>query len=630
MSSSDIPVVNYTPVGEKKNINSFWWKSDKESLHNDVFGVVTRIRSLQSYRKRDYLINARLYSNVEFDKYISGVIAGRVGEKLTFNVSKSCVDTACAKISQNKTRPLFLTSKGTKQQQNRAKKLTQYMDGVFFQGRVYEQGRDCFRDGAIFGTGALKVFDSEGEVSFERVFIDEIVVDDIDGRFGKPRQMHQEQVIHREVLRQAFINNPEAVKHIDLVDAESNPNKTGVTEMIKVIESWHLPSSMEKDDEGKLIAKDGRHTICIKNFPLLDEEWKHDKFPFAFFKWDKPLLGFYGEGLVTQLVGIQLEINMLLMRIKEAQELMAVPRIFVEEGSSVNTANINDEIGGIIKYRGSKPEAMNWTAMNPEIYNYLEYLFKKAFEITGVSQLSASSKKPSGLDSKVALMEFQDIETERFAMVAESYQQFFLDITEIAIDIQRELAEQNSKLSVNVKGKKFIETIKWKEVDMDDDKFIMQVFPTNFLPKTPEGKLQFTQELIQSGFIDPDWALELLDFPDLEGFFNLKTAAIDDIENIIDKIIEDEDYTAPEEYMNLQLAVQISQSAYLRAKTDGTSETSKELLQRFIDDCQDLIKQMTPPAPPVPAPQQQAPENGRPQKAPRSDLIPYGGAQQPS
>lgn len=612
MTSNDIPTVYYGNNGQKTNINSFWWTSPQKQVHNDVFSVVIRIRTHQSFRKSDHVRHARLYSNTEFDRFVSGVTAGLFGKKLTFNVVKACIDTACAKISVNKTRPLFLTTKGSWKQQNRAKKLTQYMDGLFFQNKVYELGREVFRDACIFGTGALKIIERDGQVAYERTFIDEIVVDDMDGRLGKPRQMHQVMLIHREKLKEMFKGSQNQAA-IEIADAENRPNKAGVSDQIEVIESWHLPSGKD--------AKDGRHTICIKNFTLLDETWKHDFFPFCFMRWSKPILGFYGEGLASELIGIQLEVNMLLLRIKEAQELMAIPRIFVEEGSSVNTAHITDEVGGIIKYRGTKPEAMTWTAMNPEIYNHLEYLWKKGFEVTGISQLSASSKKPAGLDSGVALREYQDIETERFSVVGEGWQQFFLDITEITIPLQRELAEEDPKLSVNVKGRKFMETIKWKEVDLDDDKFVMQVFPTNFLPKTPEGKLQFTQELIQSGFIDPDWGLELLDFPDLDGFFSLKTAAIDDIKEIIDRIVEDEDYTPPEEYMNLQLAVSIGQAAYLRAKTDGTSDTSKELLQRFIDDSQDLIKQLTPPAPPMAPPAPPA-LSARPEKKPRSDLIP--------
>jgi hypothetical protein len=609
---SDIPVVYYGTSGPHRNANAFWWQSPKKDIHKDVFAVVERISEQQKDRATDYGRYGRLYSNSNFERHISGVSSALFGNKLTFNVCKACVDTACAKISGNKTRPMFLTEKGSKKQQNKAKKLTQYIDGCFQSGKVYDQAKDVFRDACIFGTGALKVYEKEGQAAYERTFINEIVVDEVDGRLGNPRQLHQVRKIHRELLKEVFADDPEALQAINGADAEADISRSDISDMIKVVESWHLPSSKD--------ASDGKHTICVENSCLLEEEWKHPFFPFVFFRWSKPILGFYGNGLVSELVGIQLEINLLLLRIKEAQELMAVPRIFVEESSSVNTSHINDEIGGIIKYRGTEPRAMTWQAMSREIYDYLEYLFRKGFEVTGISQLSASSKKPAGLDSGVALREFQDIETERFSVVASDFQQFFIEAAKVTVALQRELAEQNPKLSVNVPDKKFIQSIKWKEVDLEDDKYIMQVFPTNFLPKTPEGKLQFVQELIQSGFIEPDAALSLLDFPDLEAFFNLKTAAIDDIQTILDRIIEDEEYTAPEKYMNLQLAIQMGQAAYLRAKVDGTSETSLELLQRFIDDSQAILQQMTPPPPSMLPPQGQP--TAQPETKPNSDLMP--------
>jgi len=609
---SEIPVVYYGTSGEKNNPNAFWWREPKGEVHAHVFPIVRKVRQEQNSRRADYLRFAKLYANRDFDRFISSVSASLFGKKISFNVIKACIDTACAKISTTKTRPMFLTEKGSRKQQNKAKKLTQYLDGTYYQSDIYSIGQEVFRDACIFGTGALKCLEKDNQISYERTFIDEIVVDDIDGRLGNPRQLHQTKPIHREILKEMFPDEEGASRirqAIDSAEAVSRPEKNGLVDMIEVVESWHLPSGKD--------ATDGRHTICIQNETLLDEEWNHESFPFIFFRWNKPILGFFGEGLAAELIGIQLEINMMLLRIKEALELMAVPRIFLEEGSNVNSSHINDEIGGIIKYRGTQPTAVTWQGMNQETYNHLEYLYKKAFEISGISQLSASSKKPAGLDSGVAIREYQDIETERFAVVASAYQKFYLDVAKLTIAIQREIAEKDPKLSVRVKEKKFMTTIKWKEVDLDDDKYIMQVFPTNFLPKTPEGKLQFVQELIQSGFIDPDWALSLLDFPDLEGFFNLKTSAIDDTLQILDRIIEDEEYTAPEVYMNLHLSMGMAQGAYLRAKTDGTSDISLEYLQRFIDDCQALLEQMNPPAP---TPQPQA--TAVPEPKPQSDLMP--------
>lgn len=230
----------------------------------------------------------------------------------------------------------------------------------------------------------------------------------------------------------------------------------------------------------------------------------------------------------------------------------------------------------------------------------------------------------------MALREFQDIETERFALVAESYQQLYLDASKILIDLQRELEEDGKKPTVKIKGADFIETVRWKDVDLSDDKFIMQAYPSNFLPKTPEGQLEFTQELVQSGYIEPEEALSLLNFPDLKGFFNLKTAAIDDIKFMLEGIIERGEYTPPEPYMNLNLAIKMAQASYLRSKTDGTPEDRQELLRRMIDECQYLLGALTTPQEPSPPTDVMGMQGipgaiAEPMSAPVSDLMPIQG-----
>lgn len=583
---STIPVIDITP-GKKVDTSQNWWDSKKEEAHGQISAVVDAIKKNQSYRKTDNLRYARLYSNKDYDQFLSGAVTSYYGKKLTFNVVRSCIDTACAKISKSRPRPLFLTSNGNFSQQRRAKGLTKFIDGTYYDGKIHAKGKRVFKDACTFGTGAMKIYPENEKVKYERVFIDEILVDDIDGKDGNPRQLYQTKLIHRDLLVAKYPTQKSEIEGA-ANEAKSMARSRTVSDMVEVVESWRLKTSKD--------ATDGRHAISIKGATLFWEQYDKDYFPFVFQRWNEGLLGFYGDGLASELVGIQLEINLLLMRIKEAQELVAIPRVFLEEGSNVSSSTITDEIGGIVRYRGTRPVIDTAQGMGKETYDYLEYLYRKAFEDTGISQLSAMSKKPAGLDSGVALREFQDIETERFALVGEMYQDFYMEAAKITIDIQKDIAKENPKVSVKVKNKSFSETIKWKDVDLEEESYVMEAYPTNLLPKSPEGQLQFTQELTQSGFLDPDEAMSLLNFPDLQGFFNLRTAAMDDVKDIIERIVEEEEYTPPEPFMDLNLCVKVAQSAYLRAKTDGTSEVSMEYLRRFIIECQE---QLAPPQQPM-------------------------------
>jgi hypothetical protein len=44
-------------------------------------------------------------------------------------------------------------------------------------------------------------------------------------------------------------------------------------------------------------------------------------------------------------------------------------------------------------------------AMHPEVYNHLDRLYQRAYEISGISELSATGKKPAGLESGAALQD---------------------------------------------------------------------------------------------------------------------------------------------------------------------------------------------------------------------------------
>lgn len=634
-SSTAVKKIRYDKTALTANrINNSWWLEGEDDKHSHIWAKVQSIRINNSSRRADFLRYARLYTNTEFDHFLNGVGSGFMNRRLSFNLVRSCVDTACSMISQSKTRPLILTNAGDYKQTKRAKKLTQYIDGMFDSTDFYRHQRKSFREGCVFGTGILKVFKEEGQVKVEKVFVDEIVVDDLDARAGKPREMHQVKLMPRERLYQLFTDK-KAQKAIEEASIWWEIQKSPRTQVdvVGIVESWHLPSETDPDEE----TQDGRHVVSLNNFTLLDEPYTKNYFPFTTNYWNEPLLGFYGEGLSAQLVGIQLEVNMVLQRIKEAQELVAVPRTFIQKGSGVNASHLTDEIGGIVYYSGQKPEFSTPVAMNKEAYDYLEYLYQKGFQDTGISQLSANSKKPAGLDSGVALREYQDIESDRFALVSDRYQEQAVDAARIMIDLQRDLAKDDPKLKIKVKGKNFIETIEWKDVDLDEDKYVMSVYPTNFLPRTPEGQLQFTQELVESGYIDQQEALSLLNFPDLQGFFRVRTAAIDDITMIIEKIVDDSDYTPPEPYMDLSLAIKMMQSALLRGKTDGVPEGKLELMKRFIDQCQDIMIQATTPPPGAltapPGPQGPGAEGGpgatnKAQKPKRSDLIPQQPPQQ--
>lgn len=598
-----------------EKIQAQWWKKKSEEVPGTIFGIVNFLLTNQATRYQDNLDYMRLYSNRDVTSMASDAY-GRINRKdrLTLNVVQSCVDTLQAKIAKARPRPMFLTDGADWEKQQKAKKQQKFCDGAAYEVGLFQKGPQIFKDAAIFGDGFLKWYEANGRICCERVFPNEISVDDADGIYGEPRSLYQTKTVSREVLLDAW---PEYKNRISNAAKSQNQQFTNVlhlADQVTVIEAWHLPSGPD--------AKDGKHVIVIDNQELMSEEWTKPFFPFSRLSYSERLLGYFSQGLAEQLISIQIELNKLLRTLQLSMHLLSVPKVFVENGSKIAVQQINNEIGGIIKYTGTKPiyEAISGTP--PDIAMQIEKLYQRAYEIAGISQLSATSKKPDGLDSGKAIREYSDIETERFVIVGQKYEQFFIDCYKQIISLAKDIYDRDGKLASKAISNKGFEEINWKEVDLDEDDYVIQLYPTSMLSKTPAGRLQDVQELLQAGFISQEQGMKLLDFPDLQNVMDLKNAPYDDIEDTIGRMLEKGEYFAPEPYQNLSLALELTQLHYNKAKKDGLPEERLELLRRYMSD----IMQLQGIGMEAQAPSPTMQPLGVPETPPVSDMLPLQNA----
>ena len=568
----------------------YWW-SEKTEPHESVFEVVEHLIDNQNHHSSNNYNHARLYGNISYRDLGTGGLANSAKtsakNRVTLNVIQSMCDTVTARVAKAKPMATYLTTGGDWAMQRKAKLLTKFTSGQFYGSDIYKVAPKVFLDACVFGTGVLHIFERDGEIACERVF-------------------------------------PEFAKQIEEASSiEDEDSLYRASEQIECIEAWHLPSSKDADD--------GRHVIAIENATLLDDSWDRSDFPFSFIHWTSRLLGFWGQGLAEQLTGIQVEINRLLRNIQQQMHL-ATPKVFVESGSKISKAHINNEIWGVIEYAGTPPQFFVPKTVSGEIFSHLDRLFNRAYEIAGVSQLAAGAKKPAGLESGVALREFQDIESERFLMVAKAYEQLFLDAAAQMIDIAREVHDRGDTFDVISHGDDDIERIDWNDIDLERDEYVMKVYPTSLLPTTPAAKLQKVIEMLQAGMLTQQEAKALLDYPDLESVNSMATASQEIFSMLIERILEKGIYQSPEPYMNLAMGIQMMQSAYLRAKINSVPEAKLDLFRRFIEDSIGMLAKMQAAAapPPMPmgpmgpgpdAPQQGAPPAGMPDEVAAAEMA---------
>ena len=604
-----------------------WWKAPNDrQLSDELVGTATYLKENQNFRNRQAAIYARLYGSMSLFSFIGSnttkmdQMNGLPADRPTFNVIQSATDTLVSRLSQSRPAPVFLTDNGDYKERRRAKQLNNFILGEFYQAKVYDKTTVVLRDALVEGTGILKVFQTEDDkVGVERVLLTELLIDPNEAVYGEPRQIYQLKLVDRQVLMENFPKSKAAIKMAEkaTIDNSADSSKT-ISDMVLVVEGWHLRSGKE--------ATDGRHTIACSAGIIEDEkEWDKDRFPFVFLHYSPRLLGFWAQGLAEQLMGTQLEINSLLFTISKAIKLVGVPRVFVEMGSKVNKSAFNNEIGTIIEFQGTKPSYEVAPCVPEELYAQLQRLVQYAYQQCGVSALQASSEKPAGLDSGEAIRTYDNISSDRFASLSKRYDNLFVDLAYLVIDAAVDICERNGKYQTIFPNKNGTKQIDLPDMDLTKDPFVIQCFNMSSLPRDPAGRMSKVTEMIQGGMITIKEGRRLLDFPDLEQMEKLANASEERIFKYLDDIVEEGKYEGPDPFMDLALAEELCTDYYNLYVACKLEEDRAEMLRTFFQQVQSLKQAaMPPPVPPgMPGqPGAQPPPQAQAMPQPQSQLVP--------
>lgn len=616
--SQDTTVTVKTQPKTNDLVAGKWWlKQSKAEVCNTLLGTVAFLKEQNQFKLRQSALYARLYGNMPLFGWLgTNLTKMSTGNTLpidrpTMSVITSCVDTLHSRLIQARPSPMFLSDGGDYKQRTLAKQMNTFIQGEFYQTKAYQQGALALRDAMVLGTGILKILEDEkNKVCLERKIFTELLVDPNDSLFGDPRQMYEIKLIDRDVLADMFPKYRSQIQKAQQAypDASGEYSKT-VSDQVMVAEGWHLPSGPN--------AGDGRHTIACSEGIIFDEEYTKERFPFVFLHYSQRMVGFFGAGIPEQLMGTQVEINKLLMTISASINLVGVPRVFIEEGSKVVKAHLNNNVGSIVTYRGVKPSYEVAPCVPAELYAQLERLVQYAYQQCGVSALAATSRKPQGLNSGAALREYDDIQTDRFADLQKRYEQFFIDLAYQVIDKAKDIALRDGKYETIYPDKNGLKQVNLPEAKRLEDPFVIQCFDVSSLPKDPAGRLEHVTEMMQAGIVSPQEGRRLLGYPDIEQEDRLAIAAEERILQILDAMVEDGKYTQPDPFMDLQMASQKTVQ-YINLYSQLKLEDEKmQLLRNFFSQITAMKSQAMAAQMPQAAPQPQA----SPLAPPQSDLI---------
>lgn len=574
---------------ERQNI---WWNEKKNEAHSSVHSTFEMIKNNSKSRTEDMKRYSRVVFGKELDDFedVSSLFGLTLpNDRISINITHSMIDTMINKLGSLKPLPEFSTDGGDFSLQKKARKLSTFVFGTFDKTNIHQKGRMVFQDALVYGTGFMKIFAEGSKICSERVFPASIFVDDNECKDGNPTHMYQVSYVDLDKLCDLFPKKQAEILAGIASDSFVNRMTSNIPEnRICVLEAWKLGTS----------ENPGRHIVCSPTCTLIDEDWNCDSFPFAIIRWSHPPRGFWGIGLAEQLYDTQMSINSILREILLSQKL-SVPKYFIPQGSNISDAKMMPRIGAIIRYTGAKPDMVVDNAVAKDKFDVIEFLIAQGYKIAGISEMSSQSHKPAGLDSGKALRTFHDIESERFVSVGQELEEFYKKAAKLQIFAMKEMYEQDKSSFVKIKGKKFIETIKWKDIDLEEDQYIMKIFPVNLLPKTPAGKLQTIQEMLNAGLLSPEKAVKLLDFPDLDAVSNLERASDDYIDQVIEDFREGKEYRPPFGLENLQESMKRFTDAALQNEIMKVDPKIQANFLRYLSDLQILLQ---PPPEQIPPP----------------------------
>jgi hypothetical protein len=597
-----------------------WWQK-KTNEHEGVFDIIRALRDDISLRNVDFRRYIEMYMNrtinigtgigaMGFSPSYGTPAQGastslgkayrgaRTEPRVIVNASESCISTLASRIASQRPTPEFLTTISGPDvwgMQLKAEQLKKFVVGKWLKKKLYKKMVKVFIDMCVCGFGAMKVYSKDNDIEYERIFPPEFIIDERAALTGDPNMAYVVKNVPAEVLKYEYPGND---KEIDRAkggqrNLDYNTGRVLTTDMIFVVEAWHLPSGKD--------AGDGKHVICIENKTLFSEEWKRPRFPFAIFRYTEPPFGWYPPGLMEQQEPLQVQVNKLLYRIQKAMNIHSVSKTFLEEGSLVGgKKQLRNNTGDIIwMHKGARPpQVFMPPSASSEIFKHAWELYNKIFENSGVSQLSASSKKPAGLESGKALRTLGDFETGRHALLNQTFDDGFMELCELTVDEAKDIYSRSGEFKSNYPERNYVETIDWKDVNMERDQYELQIFPSSSLPMTPAGRLQSVEELIASGLITSEQGKELLSFPDLERFASLDQAGMRLVDKMIGDMLQGES-RSPEPYLPLASGIARVTHALLWAQFRGAPQDILELLLEWIAAAREMLVKPPEPIPQV-------------------------------
>lgn len=568
--------------------------------------LLSTVRSLVTRQRQRLFDNVRfmsLYANRDFlASQYTGQSPFSSMPRMADNQLKKQVDTTVGKLVQANSRITMLTDMGDFTLWNKARKIESAISGEWSRMNLYRELQKICRDGMVTGTGWLKLSESDDgkRIDCERVFPNEMFVDDLEAAYGRPSKLYQMRYVSKDSLIAVFNDKADIINSANSALPPQFPWCQFNKGMIEIVEAWALPVG----------DRPGRHVIAVDGGCIVDEEWAESDFPFIVFKPDDAPLGFYGQGWVEQTMSAQILLNKMLNIMEQGAHYGVAPFWVIAQGAEINQKHLDNVVGHIVETTGADPKWVTNAPFHAAAPMYCDMLRQVISDFWGNNSMDTGGDVPiNRIDSKKALREYQDMGASRITTLIERWTtDVFVDCARRTMMLAKRVAKRNGGYPVLIKDtyKRALQ-LDWRDLNSEDDKYLLTPAPANMLSNTPAGKLDDIQELLKSGLISQKKAQQAMMGPDdINALLSEATATEADLDWVIEQIIEHDNYITPDSTQDLQRGLVRMADAKLQYRTRGLPEEKLALFDQWLEDAQDVLQdaaaQNAPPQVAVQAP----------------------------
>lgn len=522
------------------------------------------------------------------------------------NTCRSIVQTAVSKITaQDSPMPQFMANGGDWGMRQKAVMLDRLVSCEYQQPQgAFSNLHELFRHGATLAmaaTGSFAVVYGHGPDGVCAELDDTLTLGIERGsRYGRVISLVRTTWYDAEELIARYPKFEDEIleneKRIDTLYARDGQGELAPERGVKVYQGWRVAIG---DTKGRCmyVLEDG--TVLLD-----DRKYERPTPPIAIWHYERALYGQWGVPLTRTIYNQVVRINQIIADVDYAERNS--PQGLVLHKKDATRPGDTEKVRGwqFVEINGAGDMQAAFQVVTPPKFaqdsvQLLRFHEEGAHNLSGISEQHTAAQRSVGTTSG-----------KHENMVAALFTERFADAERRLIDVRttvsarfivwalQDCLEHDPEYSRYYAEGEYIDEIKLADLDLDEDKYVLQIAAVSEDKLTAKARLEKMDQAFEAGLITGTELLAFQQDYDTRSLSALATAQEDWLGRQIDRWqhADQVEYQGPIPWMDLQSAAKTVAQALLVGRSKGLPDDRLAYFTRFLDEVQAYMAQAAPQA----------------------------------